>query len=64
MQVLLDHKCHVQQKIAQMEGELEHIEKKIHYYEKACQAGTEQFSQTGCYDVGRCACAGGCGGNQ
>lgn len=64
LQVLLDHKCHVQQKIAQMEGELEHIEKKIRYYEKACQAGTEQFPQTGCYDVGRCACAGGCGGNQ
>ena len=45
-------------------GTVIHIEKKIRYYEKACQAGTEQFSQTGCYDVGRCACAGGCGGNQ
>ena len=64
LQVLLDHKRHVQQKIAQMEGELAHIEKEIRYYEKACQAGTEQFPQTGCYDAGRCACAGGCGGNQ
>lgn len=37
-QVMLEHKAQVEERIAQMMHELEHIERKLDYYDRACQA--------------------------
>ena len=68
-QVMLEHKARVEERIAQMMHELEHIERKLDYYDRACQAGSEQKIQAACcrvvrYDPCRCAPACGSDGNK
>ena len=63
-QVMLEHKAQVEERIAQMMHELEHIERKLDYYDRACQAGSEQKIQAACCRVVRhdpCRCAPACG---
>lgn len=36
-QMLLAHQAHVEAKIGQMSQELEHIQAKLNYYDRACQ---------------------------
>ncbi len=60
-QVMLRHRAHVEEKIRQMQHELEHIDKKLDYYANACMAGTERFEKQRCrqgaFDPCPCVCA-------
>lgn len=47
-QIMLAHQAHVQAKIDQMTHELESIQRKVAYYSRACQAGTERFEKQKC----------------
>lgn len=42
LQMVLAHKKAVEERIRELQGYLEHIEKKAAYYEKACREGTEE----------------------
>lgn len=67
-QMMLRHRGRVEQKIQQMQHELEHIDKKLDYYARACRAGTErpgmQRCRQGAFDSSPCICACGSDGNK